>query len=192
MTGENTSAETVLFAEDGAWEKLVLAQETLVKLVEQQLNLPGRVPVYPAFDAYDTHNLLLSHCGLKGEFLNGPDGVLGLYRSNILPLNDTVKKFLEEFDRPGSSQLSGLHGHQFGNKLPRDVSTESSHQAMTRCADEVEKWLAVNAEVPETVRQDITATLAEYRAHLSEVVEFVAVARGEGRSGSNAKGTVRG
>ncbi len=140
----------------------------------------------------DVGNLLFGHDGLSGELWNGPAVVELLvhggrqHPERALSPQEIATRFVERWSR--HSQLTKPARQQATQPLlaamgfpdrQQDEVIETSRQGLFRCADEVEKWVSVNAQViPAVDQQRFTKELYAYRAALTEVCNYVDYAEG--------------
>lgn len=159
-----------MLAEGGVWDRVLDAEEKLEPLINQCLANTQATPPYPGMSANQTHDFLLGHAGLHGELYNGPQKSFQLYQQGIGNLSDMLVKWRDE-----RSQYAGLSAKLFpGLKLPgmdeAGQVQEKKPAALVRCAEEIEKWVALNAaHIPKHEFAAIHEALGEYRTNLAEV-----------------------
>ena len=175
-----------MFTGDGAWERMIGEKDKINALMQPQfysdkaqiVYRTDLLPAYPGMSTEQTENFLIGHVGIHAEFVNGPDCVVGMYQRNHMSLEESLKTILKDYDHDQSQY--GVHCHKLfaGIALPglntEGKMRETPRQALSRAANEIEKWVVLNSDrIPQADQMAIHASLKHYRAALAEVNQFM-------------------
>lgn len=172
-------------APDGAWTRLVNAKNNLVFMVEDYLE--STESPYPGMSKEHIADLLVGHCGLRGEYGNSVETMIGmLLKENWMdePLDARLEQVVASFDKRSElTKESGvgpaLATERGGLELDaQGQPAEIKSQALHRCALDVERWLQHNQDrLPKGRADYIAENLDDYRTALAEVEEYLAYSR---------------
>ena len=136
---------------------------------------PHRVELTPD----EAENLLTGHCAMSAEYSNG---LLNNIRYRLFEEENLLKRsrdeririLVEEADGPGLVPLGfPVLAEQIGK------ASETSLQALRGVADEMSLWMTKNnAVIPSEKKSTMDTALAEYRAALPAIEEYIDYARG--------------
>ena len=180
------------FSRDG-YEGAPLAKNEVAQK-PNDFDMAGIRPCYKShhagLDMDEVSNLLDGHFGLCGEVYNGPEAfrryvdVMGWEPGRALSSEEIAAGFVHEFAEHSElcKPYRAEHTIALAIGLPKrqgDEVVETARQALFRCAEEVEKWVSVNAEViPDIDQQRLSKELYAYRAALMECCNYVDYAKG--------------